>query len=273
MKTLSLNTGINIPIVGLGTYKMTAQNNCYEAVRSAIEIGYRHIDTATLYDNEAIIGQAIKDSGVPREAFFITTKLWTDDIRKSNVHGAFRQSLKNLQMDYVDLYLVHWPVRDRYVSVWHDMERIFDTGHAKAIGVSNYWMPQLTALLREAEIMPAVNQIELHPLFNQQLLVEFCQENDIQVEGWRPLGAGRINILENEALLALAEEYGKTPAQIVLRWCIQRNIIVFPQSTSPAHQYENFHVFDFELSDEAMQRITALHTGEKTGANPGDFAF
>lgn len=273
MEHLLLNSGAKIPVLGLGTYKMTDDDETYHSVRTALDLGYSHIDTAALYGNEEIIGKAIKDSGIAREDLFVTTKLWTEDIRSSNEHGALRTSLKKLQMDYVDLYLVHWPVKDRYVSVWRDMERMHNAGLARAIGVSNYWMPQLTDLLREVDIMPAVNQIEFHPYFNQKNLVEYCKENDICVEGWRPLGAKRNDLLELPLLKEMSERYHKSPAQIILRWCIQQEVIVFPKSTSPERLQENIDIFDFALSDDDMRKIDALHNGEKTGANPGDFAF
>ena len=273
MKYLELNNGVKIPMLGLGVFRMEDEKEAYNSVRKAIEIGYRHIDTAMIYENEEPVGRAVRDSGVDREEFFVTTKLWNDDILSDNAQKAFETSLKKLGLDYVDLYLVHWPMKDKYVSVWKEMEKIAQSGKARAVGVSNYLEKHLQGILDLNSLVPAVNQIELHPYLSQKPLVEFCTQYDIKVESWSPFCANKNNLLKEEVLEEIGEKYSKTAAQVILRWNIERGLIVIPKSSSPVRQAENLDVFDFELTVEDMEKIDSLNKDERVGSHPDDVGF
>jgi diketogulonate reductase-like aldo/keto reductase len=268
-----LNNGIEIPSLGLGVFRMDDEKEAYNSVRKAIDLGYRHIDTAKVYENEAPIGRAIRDSGVSREELFVTTKLWNEDIANGNEQKAFETSLRTLGLDYVDLYLVHWPIKGKYVSVWKEMEKIAQSDKARAVGVSNYQENHLQEIINLKSLMPAVNQIELHPYLSQQPLVEFCTQHDIKIESWSPLCANKNNLLQESSLKEIGEKYSKTAAQVVLRWNIERGLIVIPKSSNPTRQAENLDVFDFQLTVQDMQKIDALNKDLRVGPHPDEVGF
>lgn len=264
-----LSNGLNIPQLGLGVYKVP-QEKAQETVTSALDIGYRHIDTASFYGNELGVGGAIKQSNIPRSDIFITTKVWNDEQGYDNTLRAFEQSMKKLDLDVIDLYLIHWPIRDVFPETWRALERMYEEGQVRAIGVSNFLDHHLKTLFKTAHIKPTVNQIELHPKLFQKSTVDFCKENDIVIESWSPLG--RANYLSDERLERLAQKYQKTVAQIMIRWHIQHDFVVIPKSTHPARQAENFHVFDFELSAEDMSVLDHLDEGLRIGSHPDDIS-
>ena len=268
-----LNNGVKIPMLGLGVFRMDDEKEAYKSVRTAIELGYRHIDTAMIYENEEPVGRAIRESGVSRDDFFVTTKLWNDDIVKGNAQKALDTSLRKLGLDYVDLYLVHWPIKDKYVSVWKDMEKIAANDKVRAIGVSNYQEKHLKEVLNMRSLIPAVNQIELHPYLSQQGLVEYCSKHDIKIESWSPLCANKNDLLNEQILKDLAEKYSKTSAQVVLRWNIERGLIVIPKSSNPGRQEENLNIFDFALTSEDVQKINSLNKDMRVGPHPDVVGF
>ncbi len=262
-----LHNGTTIPQLGLGVYKVPSEE-VYQTVRSALDLGYRHIDTASFYGNEAGVGKAIKDSGIPREELFITTKVWNDDHGYDKALQAFEKSMEQLNIDVVDLYLIHWPIQGMYKDTWKALEKLYRDGRVKAIGVSNFLDHHLKDLLTTAEVTPVVDQIELHPKLMQKSTVDFCRENDIAVESWSPLGRARY--LDDPALSELADKYQKTVAQIVIRWHIQHDFIVIPKSTKMERQKENMSVFDFELSHADMNLIDAMDEGLRIGSHPDE---
>lgn len=266
--TITLNDGHAIPQFGLGVYLMPPPQT-QELVSTALELGYRHIDTAALYRNESGVGAAIAASGIPREELFVTTKLWND--RHTDAEDAFAESLERLALDYVDLYLIHWPCPeyDTFVQAWHALERIQERGLARSIGVSNFHQEHLSRLIVESETVPAVNQIELHPSLPQHELVSFNTNLGIATESWSPLG--RSADLDSPTVTALADALGRTPAQVILRWHIQRGLIVFPKSSSRARLAENLDIFDFELDDSAMHALNAMGSGNRVGPDPTQF--
>ncbi|MDN5297302.1 MAG: hypothetical protein PWQ71_1408 [Bacteroidota bacterium] len=273
MEYATLNNGTKIPYVGLGVFRLNDEKAAYDTVRMALDNGYRHIDTASMYQNEEAVGRAIRDSGIPREEIFLTTKLWNDDIRANRAERAFEASLNRLGLDYVDLYLVHWPVRDLYVSVWKDMEKIYASGKAKAIGVSNYLVHHLEELLAEASVVPAVDQIELHPYLVQQELIDFLHAKQIVPEAWSPFCARKNNLLDDPVLKKIASKYAKTTAQIVLRWNFQRGVVAIPKSSNSERQKENLNIFDFELTAEEIAQICSLDRDERVGSHPDRITF
>jgi diketogulonate reductase-like aldo/keto reductase len=267
-----LNDGSRMPWLGLGAYQMGSDKETTERVARAIDLGYRCVDTAALYGNERGVGQAISRSGVPREQLFVTTKVWNDDVRRNRVQAAFDESLRRLGLDYVDLYLVHWPISGKVVEAWQALERIKASGRAKAIGVSNHMVPHLKELLAVAEIVPAVNQVEFHPYLQSRDLFKFCTAKQIQLQAWGPLMQGG-DILKDRSLSAIARVHGKTVAQIILRWDLQSGVSTIPKSASPARLAENSAIFDFVLSDVEMSAINALDRNQRSGADPFDFGF
>lgn len=275
MKYATLNNGVKIPFLGLGTYKIGANDaEVYRAVRSALDTGYRHIDTAAMYGNEIPVGKAIRESGIAREEIFVTTKLWGTDVVNNNVPGAFEKSLHNLNIGYIDLYLVHWPVKGKLVFAWREMEKIYHrSGDVKAIGVSNYLQCHLKDVLKEASVVPSVNQMELHPYLIQREEVDYCLDNGIRPEAWSPIGSNKILLLKEPVLADIAGKYGKTPAQIVLRWDIDRGVVSIPKSSDSRRQAENFNIFDFTLSEEDIRAINALDKGYRTGMHPDKIEF
>lgn len=269
--TYELNNGTKIPAIGLGVYKAEPGKEVYEAVKSALEIGYRHIDTASLYANESDVGKAIRDSGIPREEIFVTTKVWNDEQGYEETKAAFNRSLSRLQMDYVDLYLVHWPVPGKYTETYRALEDIYREEKAKAIGVSNFLPHHLEELLQSAEITPAVNQIELHPELQQIETQEFCNKHGILVEAWAPLGKARY--FDHPTLKKLAAKHTKTPAQIIIRWQFQSGIITIPKSVHKERQLENVNIFDFELTSDDIKDIELMNLEKRIGAHPDEFDY
>jgi methylglyoxal/glyoxal reductase len=265
----TLNNGVQIPIFGLGVFRSAAETK--DAVKWALEAGYRHIDTAKIYGNEADVAKGIKESGVDRKDIFITTKLWNDDMRQGKQREAFEKSLELLETDYIDLYLIHWPVKEVYKESWNIMEEYYKKGKIRAIGVSNFHKHHLEDLFTVAEVTPAVNQIECHPHLTQEPLVEYCIEKGIAVESWSPLGGGKL--LADPAIGALAEKYGRTVAQLIIRWHMQRDLIVIPKSVHKDRIISNGQVFDFEIADDDMEYITSMNQDRRVGSNPDTFTF
>ena len=259
MQKVKLNNGIEMPILGFGVYQIEDQVLCEQCVYDAIEAGYRSIDTAAAYGNEEAVGRTIKRSGVPREDLFITTKLWISDAGYDKAKKAFEASMKRLQLDYLDLYLIHQPFND-YYGAWRAMEELYKEGSIRSIGVSNFMPDRLVDLILHNEITPAVNQVETNPFYQQIEAEAFMQEKGVQIESWAPFAEGKNNMFQNETLAAIASKYGKSIAQVVLRWLIQRNIVVIPKSIRKERIIENFNVFDFELTKEDMKKIAALDT-------------
>jgi 2,5-diketo-D-gluconate reductase A len=261
MNNLKLNNGVEMPILGFGVFQMADLAECERSVKDAIETGYRLIDTAASYGNEEAVGKGIKGSGVAREDLFITTKVWIQAKGYDGTKRSFEKSLSRLQVDYLDLYLIHQPIGDVY-GTWRAMEELYKAGKVKAIGVSNFHPDRLMDLIVNNEVVPAVNQIETHP-FNQQAEQEqFLLENGVQLQSWGPFAEGKNNLFKNELLTSIAAKYNKTVAQVVLRWLIQRNIVAIPKSVRKERMEENFNIFDFEMSAEDMEAIKALDTTE-----------
>ncbi|RUS66727.1 putative oxidoreductase [Saezia sanguinis] len=272
MKYMQLNNGTKIPAVGIGVFRVDNVVT-QQMVETALASGYRHIDTAMIYGNEEAVGKAIQNSGVARSEIFLTTKLWNDDQRSGKVQEAMDASLQRLGVDYVDLYLVHWPVPKTYVDVWKKMEAVYHAGKAKAIGVSNYQIHHLQDLLGQAEIVPAINQFECYPYLAQEPLVEFCHAHQICPQAWGPLGAGQSDVLKSPVIGAIAQKHQKSPAQVILRWNVQRGVVVIPKSVHQNRQAENLHIFDFDLSNDEVKQITALNQNLRLGADPDNFNF
>jgi diketogulonate reductase-like aldo/keto reductase len=266
-----LNNGVKMPWLGLGVFKMDDGREVQQAVRHALESGYRSIDTAAAYGNERGVGRAIRESGIPREEIFITTKLWNEDQRRKRTPAAFAESLKRLDVDYVDLYLIHWPVKGCFRETWQELEKIYQSGRAKAIGVSNFQIHHLEDILREGRVVPGVNQVEFHPFLLQKELLDFCKSRKIQVEAWSPLMQGRI--VSVPAVRKMAEKYQKTPAQITLRWDVQHEVVTIPKSSRNRRIDENAGIFDFALSPEDMNLLDALDEGKRIGPDPDNFNF
>ncbi|MER1985580.1 MAG: aldo/keto reductase [Solibacillus sp.] len=269
--TKKLANGVEMPIFGLGVYKMTDRDETIEAIQTAIASGYRAIDTAALYYNEAEVGEAIRHAGVAREELFVTTKVWNSDQGYDNTLRAFETSLKKLNMDYVDLYLTHWPVEGKFVDTYRAIERLYDEKLIRVPGVSNHHQPHLEQVLAKANIAPMVNQVELHPYLTQEQLRAFCAEQNIAVTAWSPLGRG--GVLTDELLVKIGEAHGKSAAQVVLRWHVQNDIVVIPKSVTPARIKENAAIFDFELTNEEIAHINALNREQRFGRSPDNFHF
>ena len=266
---IKMNTGNEIYQFGLGVWRSGEATK--DAVLTALKIGYRHIDAAAIYGNEEAVGEAIRESGISREDLFITTKLWNQDMRDERVMEAFETSLKKLGLDYVDLYLIHWPVKDKYIKSYKVMEEIYKSGRAKAIGVSNFKIHHLEDLLANTEIVPAVNQMEFNPQMQDNALLEMCKEKGIVFEAWSPLGSGAC--LENEDIKKIGEKYNKSVAQVIIRWILQRGIVVFPKSVHEERIKENADVFDFELTNEEIELINGMNRNLRTGSDPDTFTF
>ncbi|MGA9774146.1 MAG: aldo/keto reductase [Blastocatellia bacterium] len=259
MQKVVLNNGVEMPILGFGVFQIADAGECERSVYDALQAGYRLIDTAAAYGNEEAVGKAIKRSGVAREEIFVTTKLWVQDVGYESAKRAFERSLKRLQLDYLDLYLIHQPYGDVY-GAWRAMEALNREGSSRAIGVSNFHSDRLMDLMVHNEVMPAVNQVETHP-FNQQVEAhQFMRENNVQIESWGPFAEGKNNIFKNEVLLSIAGKYGKSVAQVILRWLTQREVVAIPKSVRKERMVENFNIFDFELSADDMAAIATLDT-------------
>ncbi|MBV9869002.1 MAG: aldo/keto reductase [Abitibacteriaceae bacterium] len=271
---ITLNNGVTIPQIGLGVFQTPEGAEVQEAVRAALETGYRLIDTAAIYGNEEGVGKAVKASGLPREEIFITTKLWNANHAYEAALPAFEESLKKLDCGYIDLYLIHWPLpmEGKYTEAWRALEKLYNDKRVRAIGISNFKPPHMEELLKGAEVVPTVNQIELHPMLQQKETCDYCAEHDIEIESYSPLmRAGEA--LEHPTITQLAQQHGKTPAQVILRWHIQSGFIVIPKSVRAERIRENFEIFDFELSDSEMQAIEGMDAGRRIGADPDTAAF
>lgn len=261
MQKVILNNGVEMPILGFGVFQIQDANECEQSVYDAIMAGYRLIDTAAAYQNEGAVGRAIKRSGVTREELFITTKLWVQDAGFESTKKAFTKSLERLQLDYLDLYLIHQPFGDVYGS-WRAMEELYREGKIRAIGVSNFHQDRLIDLIIHNEVVPAVNQVETH-VFNQQIESHaFMKENNVQIESWGPFAQGKNNMFQNEILVSISEKNNKSVSQVVLRWLTQRGVVAIPKSVRKEKIIENFNIFDFELNQEDMNRIAALDMKE-----------
>jgi 2,5-diketo-D-gluconate reductase A len=268
---IPLNLGTTIPQLGFGVFKVDP-SDAQRVVEDALETGYRHIDTAALYNNEEQVGAAIAASGIPREELFITTKLGNPDHKSGEVVAAFDASLTKLGLDYVDLYLIHWPMpaNEMFVLAWRQFERFYDEHSARAIGVSNFLVPHLETLVAATDIVPAVNQVELHPIFQQRELHEYAAAHGIAVESWGPLGQGKYDLFGMPAIADIASAHEKTPAQVVIRWHLQAGNIVIPKSNSRERMAENFDVFDFELTADELGTIAGLDENRRVGGNPAE---
>jgi diketogulonate reductase-like aldo/keto reductase len=266
--TVKLNTGDMMPEIGFGTWKISNQNDAKKAVKTAIKVGYKLIDTAKIYGNEEGVGEGIKEGGVDREELFVTTKLWNDDQGYESGLKAFDESLKRLGLEYVDLYLIHWPGTDRRAEAWKALQEIQIQGLAKNIGVSNYTVRHLEEVLSSSKVVPAVNQIEFHPFIyeDQKEVLEYCKKNKIVVEAYSPLARARD--MENTTLHAIAVRHGKTIAQVMLRWAIQHGTVPIPKSTNPGRTKENIEVFDFDLAEEEMNTINRLSSNKRVTWDP-----
>jgi len=269
-KSKKLSNGIEMPRLGLGVWRVE-ESDATDSVKWAIENGYRLIDTAAVYKNEKGVGEGIRQSGIKREDLFVTTKLWNADQGYDSAHQAFNESLERLGVDYVDLYLIHWPVEGKFNDSWRAMEEIYESGRAKAIGVSNFHQHHIEELMTTSKIKPMVDQIELHPTLTQVELRDYLAGEGIAVEAWSPLGQGKI--LQNPTLVEIGKKHNKTAAQVIIRWHLQSDIIVIPKSVHEERIKENYDVFDFELTDEEIGQINALNIDERLGADPDNFDF
>jgi 2,5-diketo-D-gluconate reductase A len=268
-----LNNGVEMPQLGFGVFQVPP-HEVIEPVATALEAGYRLIDTAAAYQNEEGVGKALADSGIPRDELFVTTKLWNADHGRDNTLRAFDQSLRKLGLDVIDLYLIHWPVpsKDLYVETWQAIQHIYSEGRARAIGVSNFTQRHLNRLLSETDVVPSVNQVELHPRFPQDELRTFHDQHGIVTEAWSPIGQGQ-GLLDDPVITGIAERIGRTPAQVVLRWHVQRGTVVIPKSVTPERIRSNIEVFDFELAQADMAALTGLGSGQRIGPDPEKFAL
>lgn len=271
MDSIVLNNGVRMPQLGFGVWKIP-DDQVTQVLEKAFEIGYRSVDTARIYKNEEGVGRAVAESGIPREELFITTKVWNSDQGYENTLNAFEASLQRLGLDYVDLYLIHWPTPkyDQYVETYKALEKLYKDGRVRAIGVSNFDIDHLERILNECEVVPAVNQVECHPYLQQKELKAFCKKHGIAVEAYSPLMNGK-DALQDEVILKIAKKYGKTPAQVILRWHLQEGVIAIPRTVTPSRMEENFRVFDFELSEEDMKEIAALDRNVRVNAVPSEF--
>jgi diketogulonate reductase-like aldo/keto reductase len=268
--TTVLNNGVHMPWLGFGVYKAEKGDEVVQAVVTALEAGYRSIDTAAFYDNEEGVGQAIAESSVPREEIFITTKVWNDRHGYDETLAAFEESRQKLGVDVIDLYLIHWPVTGKHKDTWRALEKLYREGKVRAIGVSNYLVHHLKDLLNDAEIVPMVNQMEYHPWLQQPDLHNFCKDNSVQLEAWSPLTRGEK--FDDPLLVKLSEKYGKSPAQILIRWDLENGVVTIPKSVTPKRIQANIDVFDFELSEEDMAELNGCDEELRFGASPHNFA-
>ena len=271
--TIRLNNGVEIPQLGFGVYQVPPEDTA-DAVATALEIGYRHIDTAEMYGNEKGVGEAVARSGIDRGEVFVTSKLNNGFHRRDDALRAFDQSLGDLGFEYLDLFLIHWPLPGidvDYIETWKAMEEIYASGRCRAIGVSNFQAHHLRRLFSQAQVRPAVNQIEVHPYLTQEELRAFDADHEIVTEAWSPIAQGKV--LGDPAIVAIAERLGRTPAQVVLRWHVQRGDVVFPKSVSRQRMQENVELFDFELGTDDMATLTGLDRGERTGPDPDTFNY
>lgn len=273
--TTTLHNGVKMPWLGLGVFKVEEGQELVDAVKTAITHGYRSIDTAAIYGNEVGVGRGVQEAlqtgEVTREDLFVTSKVWNSELGYETTIAAYEESLTKLGLDYLDLYLIHWPVAGKFTEAWRALETLYKEGRVKAIGVSNFQIHHLEDLMKDADIKPMVNQVECHPRLTQKELQAFCQQHDIQLEAWSPLMQGQL--LENEDLQEIASKYGKSTAQIILRWDLQNGVVIIPKSTKEHRIVENASVFDFELKKEDMERINSLNENERVGPDPDNFDF
>lgn len=269
--TFTLNNGVKMPYLGLGVFECENDQEVVQAIDWAIEAGYRHIDTASFYQNEEGVGRAVRESGIKREELFVVSKVWNSDQGYDSTLKAYELSLNKLKMDYLDLYLVHWPVEGKFVKTWKALEHLYKAGRIKAIGVSNFMQHHLETLLKEAEIVPMVNQMEFHPYLVQQDLINFCQSKGIQYEAWSPIMRG--GVLQIDLLKELSIKYSKPIVNIVLRWNLQKGVVTIPKSSKKERIFSNAALFDFEISEEDMKRIDALDKDVRIGPDPNNFDF
>ncbi|MCF6137353.1 aldo/keto reductase [Alkalihalobacillus berkeleyi] len=270
-ETIQLHNGVKMPRLGFGVFKVEEGSEVVESVKTALEAGYRSIDTAAIYRNEEGVGKAIQEANIPREELFITTKVWNKDQGYESTMKAFEDSLEKLGLDYVDLYLIHWPVEGKYKDTWRAIENLYESGKARAIGVCNFNVHHLKDLMEDADVKPMVNQIELHPKLTQREVRTFCRDNNIVVEAWSPLMHGKL--LEHPVLKEIGDKYNKTPAQVILKWDLQHDIVTIPKSVNPSRIRENASLFDFSLTNEDMQAIDQLNENERFGPDPDHFDF
>ena len=278
MKYVTLNNGVKMPMLGYGVFKVEDGQVGVDAAKTALATGYRSIDTAAIYGNEKAVGQAIKESGIKREEIFLTTKLWNEVQRTGDPEAAFAQSLEDLGVDYVDLYLIHWPVKGRYVDSWLAMERIYKSGKAKAIGVSNFQKHHLDDIGKMWSVVPAINQFEMYPRFTQKPLIEHCKKYGITPQSWGPLGGTRTDdvkegLLDDSTLVKIAAKYNKSTAQVILRWNIDIGVVCIPKSVTPGRIKANFDIFDFALTPQEIAAIDGLNRDKRLGADPDNFDF
>ncbi|UVI33840.1 aldo/keto reductase [Paenibacillus spongiae] len=273
--TTTLHNGVRMPWLGLGVWKVEEGAGLVDAVKAAVKQGYRSIDTAAVYGNEKSVGQAIREviaeTGIAREDLFITSKVWNSDQGYESTLAAYETSLNKLGLDYLDLYLVHWPVKGKYEETWRALETLYNEKRVKAIGVSNFHVHHFETLLKNATIKPMVNQVEFHPQLAQQELLNYCKEQNIQMEAWSPLAQGQL--LNDPILQEIADKYGKTTAQVILRWDLQHGVITIPKSVNEQRIIENASLFDFELSQEDVARIDGLNQNLRVGPDPDNFNF
>lgn len=269
-EAVKLNNGIDMPQLGLGVFRAQDGREVEQAVGWALDAGYRSIDTAAMYHNEGGVGVAIRESPVPREDLFVTTKVWNDDQGYDTTLRAFEASMKRLKLDYLDLYLIHWPVRGKYKDTWRALEYLYEQGRVRAIGVCNFLQHHLEALLSDATVRPALNQFEFHPHLQQPDLVHFCEQHEIRVEAWSPLKKGQV--ARDPELTRIGQKYDKTAAQAVLRWEIQRGIVTIPKSVHKERIEENADIFDFELAEDDVIAINHMDRDDRTGPHPDDFS-
>lgn len=269
-KTIKLNNGVSIPVLGFGTYKLQDGVDAFDSVSYALEVGYRHIDSAKIYENEKSVGEAINSSGIRREDIFLTSKVWNTDRGYDNTLKAFDNTIKNLNVDYLDLYLIHWP-KDLNSETWKALERLYNEKRVRAIGVSNFKEHHLEDLFKTSNIIPSINQVEFHPELTQPNLREFCKRRGIVLESWSPLMRGKI--FQIKTLNELSKIYNKSEAQIVLRWNIQLGVVTIPKSSTKERIKENFDVFDFEISENHMEMINSLNKNLRTSHDPDNIDF
>lgn len=268
----TLHNGVRMPWLGLEVYEVQEGDEVNRAVRTALEVGYRHIDTAAFYQNGEGVGQAIRESGIPRDQIFVTTKVWNSDQGYETTLKAFDTSLKKLGFDYIDLYLVHCPVKGKYKETYKALEKLYKDGFVRAIGVSNFQIHHLEDILADCEIKPMVNQVEFHPRLTQKPLLAFCKQHDIQLEAWSPLMRGG-ELLNEPTLVNIAQKYNKTPVQVILRWDLQHEVVTIPKSVTNQRITQNANIFDFALTKEEMDTIDALNENRRIGPDPDHFDF